>query len=442
MFKHLRHLRNPKVRASTTSSLDAATHLPNSGLTFVDNSQGASAAVAELSQTLDTALEQTDWDGNVPAALAAQLSLLDGEAANYTNATFHNPSTVDSTEWKGSLNDVEVVGAAWDCAAAVYGRETLPPHSRFDVEEINYSPPSTTGVSRATTYRIVRAKYDGNPLFPMLVVAVRGTVMKSMKDNIVNANSRGQSADHLVPRDMQLSMEAHAGFLAAAEVLVAKTAQNIDGMSRHAPIKHVVFTGHSAGGAVSSLLFLRFLTHAAVEYPDLRFSSITFGSPPVVRPDIAPSLPRGDNCGLTLAIVNEYDLVPRTDASYIRSLVDLYRSIYHLHPIEGEGSQQSLNVQALKNSSTWSSDATVPRSWFLPSPDFWHVGDIILLKLELPCADNGARNGMNGTLALRAFKVGPDEFAKFLFCRISVHARVCYTDRVETLMRNTLGHHQ
>lgn len=52
--------RNPRL---AKSALKASTALPSSGITFVDNSQGASAAVAELSDALSAVLEQVDIDG-------------------------------------------------------------------------------------------------------------------------------------------------------------------------------------------------------------------------------------------------------------------------------------------------------------------------------------------------------------------------------------------
>jgi len=59
----LKQMRNPHVRASTTSTLATSQALPNSGLKFVDNSQGCSAAIVELSGLLDVALDKLDLDG-------------------------------------------------------------------------------------------------------------------------------------------------------------------------------------------------------------------------------------------------------------------------------------------------------------------------------------------------------------------------------------------
>jgi hypothetical protein len=61
----LRHLRRRNIRTSAASNLQAAAAVPNSGFTFVDNAQGASAAVSELSKTLDIALENVEFGGIV-----------------------------------------------------------------------------------------------------------------------------------------------------------------------------------------------------------------------------------------------------------------------------------------------------------------------------------------------------------------------------------------
>jgi hypothetical protein len=62
IFKNLRYARRSEVRASATSALVTSTKLPNSGFAFVDDSQGSAAAVAELSRSLDIALEQIDYE--------------------------------------------------------------------------------------------------------------------------------------------------------------------------------------------------------------------------------------------------------------------------------------------------------------------------------------------------------------------------------------------
>jgi predicted lipase len=54
-------------------------------------------------------------------------------------------------------------------------------------------------------------------------------------------------------------VEVHAGFLNGAEALVSAVEKHINSQPK---CRHVLFTGHSAGGAVASLLFTRFLSVA------------------------------------------------------------------------------------------------------------------------------------------------------------------------------------
>jgi hypothetical protein len=61
----LRHLKHRNIRTSAASNLQVAAAVPNSGFTFVDNAQGASAAISELSKTLDIALDNVEFGGIV-----------------------------------------------------------------------------------------------------------------------------------------------------------------------------------------------------------------------------------------------------------------------------------------------------------------------------------------------------------------------------------------
>lgn len=51
------------VRTSTTVGLAASTHIPDSGLTFVNNSQGASASIGELAKVLDDVFNELEFEG-------------------------------------------------------------------------------------------------------------------------------------------------------------------------------------------------------------------------------------------------------------------------------------------------------------------------------------------------------------------------------------------
>jgi hypothetical protein len=102
-LKYLRHAKRPAVRASAASTLETSTKLPNSGLTFIDNSQGSCAAIAELSKLLDIALEQFDIEGEPSDQLQLQLQRLNKEAAKYTNSRLDDDSDTTLVEnWNWS----------------------------------------------------------------------------------------------------------------------------------------------------------------------------------------------------------------------------------------------------------------------------------------------------------------------------------------------------
>jgi hypothetical protein len=104
-LKYLRHAKRPAVQASAASTLEASTKLPNSGLTFIDNSQGSSAAIAELSKLLDIALEQFDFEGEPSDQLQLQLQRLNKEAAKYTNSRLDDDgdaTLVETWNWSAT----------------------------------------------------------------------------------------------------------------------------------------------------------------------------------------------------------------------------------------------------------------------------------------------------------------------------------------------------
>jgi hypothetical protein len=150
------------------------------------------------------------------------------------------------------------------------------------------------------------------------------------------------------------------------------------------------------------------------------------------------------NLGLTLALVNEYDLVSRVDQPYVRSLVDLYRSLFQLAPVLDDESADSKTISSSAESRT-DSEVTLSQGgkmWSLPEPAFWPLGEIILLKIEAVKiqAENGGTEGMAAPMGriLKAFKVEPEEFAHLVFCRIPVHRRNEYQKRVKMILDGDL----
>ena len=57
-------------------------------------------------------------------------------------------------------------------------------------------------------------------------------------------------------------LTVHEGFLNSATRLSSLVARQLNRANKDTPGFHVIFTGHSAGGAVASLLFLKSLLEA------------------------------------------------------------------------------------------------------------------------------------------------------------------------------------
>lgn len=69
-----------------------------------------------------------------------------------------------------------------------------------------------------------------------------------------------QDVSRLAP-EQSTTLQAHSGFLNSARALDKAVSQRIQMYicENASNYSHVLFTGHSAGGAVASLLFLRYL---------------------------------------------------------------------------------------------------------------------------------------------------------------------------------------
>jgi hypothetical protein len=135
-----------------------------------------------------------------------------------------------------------------------------------------------------------------------------------------------------------------------------------------------------------------------------------------------------------LNFINEYDLVARVDIPYMLSLVNLYRSIYHLPPIEEADSEKGSKSNAQENyiHQTGAGQDVNKEYWTLPEPYYHHIGERVVLRLSISGGENdeGSEEGREEQLMLSAFQVHAEDFAKLLFCRVPVHAREYYGERV------------
>ncbi|EXA01958.1 hypothetical protein FOWG_01670 [Fusarium oxysporum f. sp. lycopersici MN25] len=417
-------LKGRNARSITKTSIAAAASAPTSQAEFSANSQAFSVAVTELLECLDFVLDQLDDQGEHGDLLQFHLSRLAKEISKYENSKVEEQI---SQPWTGDRDLLELLLAACRCACSVYKPDV---HPGGDLVPVISRTPSITGTVKATS--IWKSK-DTNTLF----VSIRGTSCKT--DHLVNFNrNQKDTASVFAFPGSDERIFAHSGFLACAATLLPwLTEEIIRQVTVDKSLKDIVFTGHSAGGAVAAMIFLHFVCHFPSELSNAKFSLVTFGAPPVASTNItelAQGLPQTRHI---YAVVNEYDLVPRVDQGYITSIISLYRLAYGLPLSDFNNTTFTNNTQADRNQ-----DAI----WKLPPPDFYVVGNIIVLRAKL---DYNALQSISSQTStdttttplqkLDILRVSPIEFCKLLFFEISVHKRKVYLNRLEKLVRESGG---
>jgi hypothetical protein len=167
----------------------------------------------------------------------------------------------------------------------------------------------------------------------------------------------------------------------------------------------LLITGHSAGGAVASLLYSHMLSTSREAESELsiltgffkRVHCITFGAPPISLLPLATPKNPALKKSLFLSFVNEGDPVARADRAYVRSLISLYASpapgksclekITHqnLQPLVSSlgKSTSSLAVNKIRPAPKQSNSAPVPDAaprWPVPEATLSNAGRIVLLR--------------------------------------------------------------
>lgn len=140
----------------------------------------------------------------------------------------------------------------------------------------------------------------------------------------------------------------HAGFLSVAKKMIRPVANRLRQLLQEDPSRasySLLITGHSAGGAVASLLYSHMLSTSRAAKSELnvltgcfrRVHCVTFGTPPVsllpLQKPIDPKRPELRK-SIFLSFINEGDPVARADKAYVKSLLELFAT-----PTPGVGDQ-------------------------------------------------------------------------------------------------------
>ncbi|KAF2973203.1 hypothetical protein GQX73_g301 [Xylaria multiplex] len=163
-----------------------------------------------------------------------------------------------------------------------------------------------------------------------IVFAIRGTA--TFMDWAVNLNTAPTAPTGFLDDTRNF---CHAGFLLVARNMIAPVASRLRQLLEEDPGRcshSLLITGHSAGGAIASLLYMHMLATSQASSSELnlltgcfkRIHCITFGSPPVSLFPLHTPHRHELRKSLFCSFINEGDPVTRADKAYVKSLLELF----------------------------------------------------------------------------------------------------------------------
>jgi len=180
---------------------------------------------------------------------------------------------------------------------------------------------------------------------------------------------------------------------------------------------------------VQAQLYPRALTLTGIAASRPILSLVTFGAAPTVAQDATEATKALPNVGWMLSFVNEFDMVPRADQPYVRSIIDMYRARYGLPCCSAQPVRQDIDLTA-------QTGVLSARRWALPPPCYQLVGDIILSRkaARVPVANDGASEVITASSQPTQFyKVHSNDFRQLVYCDVGVHKRRIYLERMKNL---------
>ncbi|QSS61090.1 vegetative cell wall protein gp1 [Histoplasma capsulatum] len=304
----------------------------------------------------------------------------------------------------------------------------------------------------------------------VIVFAIRGT--NSFRDWATNMHSDPVSPENFLDDRGNL---CHAGFLSVARRMVKPVALRLQQILDDNPSRiaySLIITGHSAGGAIASLLYMHMLSGTVkselIRMRDFfkRVHCITFGSPPVsllpLQKPVGPGRDRFQKW-LFFSFVNEGDPVPRADKAYVRSLLDLYispapplprppsatpgenisqksasaRLQQKLYRLGGRkaASDSKRNKRSTKDDWENDHDPMPTVVWKTPPSSLCTAGNLILLRGgDMEKQKNNLQDGVYA----EAFLMKDDDLRDVVFGDPMMHIMELYEQRIEILATNAV----
>ncbi|KAK6435262.1 hypothetical protein LTR95_008553 [Oleoguttula sp. CCFEE 5521] len=264
----------------------------------------------------------------------------------------------------------------------------------------------------------------------LIVFAIRGS-QKNFMDWAVNFRPAPTAPEGFLDDP---GNACHAGFLSVAKAMVAPVAQRLRQLLEQDPSRctsSLLITGHSAGGAVASLLWAHM--HSVGVESELsiltgcfkRVHCITFGAPPVsFLPLQKPHSKRGDK-SLFLSFANEGDPIVRADKEYVFSLAKLLAAPAPTcgpRPSEPKNTLAKKASQAVLNS-VKSTKGPAPH-WPVPSATLSNAGRMVLMREKIHT---------DKSPGVEAIMTTDEQLRDVVFGDPAMHMMSLYRQRVEKL---------
>jgi hypothetical protein len=222
----------------------------------------------------------------------------------------------------------------------------------------------------------------------------------------------------------------HSGFLKVAKAMVIPVAARLRQLLEQDPSRcssSLLITGHSAGGAVASLLYMHMLATTVESELNIltgcfkRVHCVTFGAPPVSF--LPLQKPRRADKSLFLSFINEGDLIVRADKAYMVSLAKLLAGSKGSSHCSASTLVKKASHAVLKSSKEDKGNRRAPY-WPVPEAPLSNAGRLVVLR-EKP--------GSKRNPSIEAVVTDDGKLRDVIFGDTSMHAMSLYQQRVEAL---------
>lgn len=259
----------------------------------------------------------------------------------------------------------------------------------------------------------------------LVIISVRGSEISSLADWAVNKAAEAAKPVGFLDDEENA---CHAGFLKVTKAMVAQVATQLREHPASSEQPTLLFTGHSAGGAVAALLYSHMLsTSVSSDLTALasQFSSIncvTFGAPPL---SLTPLPTPSHSNGVFLSFTNEGDPVTRlSNAAYVKSLAKLLTAS---PPASAAAAPPPKVVRRSRGTGVVVKPVAAPLVpwaerplWPTPAAPLANAGVVVVLR-------DGEMGGAE------ACKVGVEELREVIFADLAAHTCEMYLRRVKAV---------